>query len=458
MSSLLGLLAQSGMSLGAHSAASATASHNLQNANTPGYARQREALSAVIPSELVGGAFVGRGVELLTIAQARDRFLEAQIPGALAAAASSSAEAEALRSVAALDPDAAGGMVDALGAFFSSLRQLSQDPGNTSLRTAVIASAQGLGHAFNRTAQELDDARVALDRSAEGRVASINAASAAMAELNRSIRVARASGAEPNDLLDARLRLRDELAALTGASAVPDGDGNINMVLPGGGSLVGGDRAAQLGTTPNAANGGHVAITLRSADGQTRTLTSGSLGGTLGGELAARDGALAQAQAALDALAFDVGGALNAVHRGGVGLDGSTGRDLFSVGATAAGAARRIQVDPAVLADSRAFAASSSGATGDGANLAALLSVEQQAGEGLGRILSDYGVAAQGADIRRQHGEAQRDHLQALRESASGVSIDEELIHMTQAQRAYEAVMRVIKTADEMLGTLMELK
>jgi len=134
MGDLLSILAQSSTSLGAHRASAATASHNLANVNTPGYARQRANLEALTPADLLAGSFVGRGVGLQSITQARDRFIERQIPTALASSAWSSAESQALFAVSALDPDAPGGISSALGAFYSSLRDLSQNPADSALR------------------------------------------------------------------------------------------------------------------------------------------------------------------------------------------------------------------------------------------------------------------------------------------------------------------------------------
>lgn len=468
MADLLSLLSQASSSLAAHRSSAATASHNLSNANTPGFARQRAELEAMLPAEMVSGAFIGRGAALLTVSQARDRFLEAQVPGALGQASSSAAHSEALQGVAALDPDGGAGLTQAIGDFYASLRAMSENPSDPGKRQAVLSAARAMALTFNRASQGIEAARSGVDARLQGATQEANTLAAQVADLNRQIQIARASGGEPNDLLDARLAATDRLAALTGARPVPDGQGNVNLALSNGTALVSGDRAASLSVLPDAANGGHLQVRLTRADGTGPfAMTQTELGGEAGGLIAARDVTLAKAGSALDALAYDLGNAVNTVHRGGYALNGTTGRDLFVTGAASAGAAGRLAVDPTVDADPNLLGAGGSAAGGPGDNLALLsligtetqgLSTGRDAAGALSDLIADFGASAQRIQAAAEHDGALLDHVQTMRESVSGVSIDEEMINLTKAQRGFEAVMKVMKTTDEMLQTLLALK
>jgi flagellar hook-associated protein 1 FlgK len=468
MADLLAILNNSARSLQAHQAATATAAHNLQNANTPGYARQRAELQATLPAEMGIRGQIGRGVSLLEVSQARDKFVERQMPGAISSQARSSATAHALETMNALDPDAVGGLTSALGEFFAAARAASQNPSEPGLRTALVAAGRTLGFAFNRTAGSIDAARDGIDAEMTGLVAEVNAAASAVARLNKEIKAARASGGEPNDLLDVRQKELDKLAELTGAQAVANATGDITVMIPGGGTLVSGGRSATLGTIANPANGGHLSLTFNATDGSPPvTLPNNMLSGRMGGLLEARDVVLGGAETRVDQLAVDLAGAVNTVHRAGFGLDGSTNRDFFATSGTATGAATAFAVDPAIIADPLRIAAAASAATtpGDATNLQALIATESQAlssgvdaGKTFGQIVTDYGAAAANAGAMAQQDGTILSHLQDVRESVSGVSIDEELVNLTKAQRAFEAVMKVLTTADEMLATLMSLR
>lgn len=468
MSDLLSILSQAARSSTAHRSAAATAAHNIQNANTPGYARQRAELHTVVPSAYVTGAFIGRGVELGGIYQVRDRFIESQMPRALAAEARSSTEAEALRSLNALNPEASGGLVEAMSGFYAAARALSGNAGDPILRQGLVDAATTLATAFNRTSLAIRDARTAMDDKVAALASQVDAAARTIARLNVEIQTARASGAEPNDLLDQRQRAIDELARLTGAVPVPDAKGMVSMVLEGGTTLVSGDRAARFTTSPDVANGGRLQVQIVKTDGNGPfPLDPAQIGGAIGGALDARDGALREAERQLDQLAWEFGNALNAVHRNGYALDGSTGGDLFVLGAGPSGAAAYISVDPSVRADPNRLAASSTldGLPGNGENLLALIETESEPLPGgndpirtLGRIVGDFGARTARAEATAASDGAILENLRTMRESVSGVSIDEELVEMTRAQRAFEAVAKVIVTTDEMLETLLNLR
>jgi flagellar hook-associated protein 1 FlgK len=438
---------------------------NIANANTPGYTRQRAMLQAVQPAEQLGNAFIGRGVMLAGVVQVRDRFIDGQLAAATGRQASSASEMAVLQSVSVLDSNQ--GVGPALSAFYASLRSLSQDPGSLNYREAAVGASTELALAFNRTAAGLGAARTGVDQLVEGTLPEINQAASQLAALNATIRGQQATGLTPNDLLDSRQKLATRLTELTGAQPIANAEGDINLVLPNGAALVVGNRAAQLSTRADATNGGHLAVYLTPPDGGTAVATDGALGGQLGGALAARDGALKTALGTLDQLAFDLASAINGVHQAAFALDGSTGRDLFTPSATVAGAALSMQVDPAIAGDASLLGAASSAATvpGDATAIQALLDTERQnlstgapVDGVLAQLASQYGSAAHLAQASNEGDKAVLGNVTSLQQASSGVSIDEELVEMQKAQRAYEATSKVIKAADDMLNTLLSLR
>jgi flagellar hook-associated protein 1 FlgK len=463
---LLSILTNSASGLAAHQAAVAVAGANIQNANTPGYSVQRPVLETQ-PAELEGQAWIGRGVTLQTVAAQRDIFIERQLPAAASAQAGASAESNALASVTALDPDGAGSLSQALAGFYSSLQSLSQNAGDSSLRTQALASANALAVAFNGASSALESSRAGLDAQISGTLSDVNKAAATVASLNRQIKIAQAGGATPNDLIDARQTAADQLSQLTGASQVPDGNGDLQILLPGGGALVSGDKAGSLSAIADPANGGHLAVQITKPDGSgLATVASSAFGGTIGGVLAARDGAIKTAEDGLDQLAYDLTGAMNAVHAAGTGLDGVSGRNLFVPQASVAGAASRLAVDPSVAGNPDALAAAASAAAlpGDASNLNALIATQSTPLSGgktpastLAGIVTEFGSSAATSSSLATQNQTILTNLQTQRDSASGVSLDEEMINLTKSQRAYQAVAQVVTTTNALLGTLMTI-
>ncbi len=467
MASLNSILDMSAASLDAERAAMATASQNLQNAGTPGYSRQVAVLAATEPAQQQGQAFIGSGVTLQTVTQVRDQFLENQIPAQLGNAAGSAAGSSALQSVSALDPQATGGVASSLSAFYASLQTMEQNPADPGIRQSVVAAAQALAQSFQSTRSALEGARTGADAKLQGDVSQVNGLAAQVASLNGQIATARASGGQPNDLLDARQSAMDQLASLAGVAPVTDSSGNVSLFLPGGAPLVAGLQSFTLSTAPDPANGGHLALQLQGPSGSAVALTG--VGGEMGGIVSARDGALATAETSLDGLAWDLGTSVNAVHQAGYGLDGSTGNALFTLGASSAGAAGQISVnaaiatDPAKLAAAGAATGPTSAAPGDTANLQALVATQQAmlpssgqtATATIAQITSSFGSATQTATALSSQDAAILSQLQTMRSSVSGVSIDQELVSLQQAQRGYQAISQVIQTAGLMFDSLL---
>ena len=119
-----------------------------------------------------------------------------------------------------------------------------------------------------------------------------------------------------------------------------------------------------------------------------------------------------------------------------------------------------------VVGDAQMVAAASSAGTlpGDAGNALLLAGVAdspiagldgQDPGEAYGRLVGRVGQRKSQAASTLANREAMAAQIQTMRDSVSGVSLDEEMVAMTQYQRAFEAASRVFTTADQLLEDLI---
>ncbi len=437
------------------------ASQNATNAATEGYSRR-----SVVQHPLPGPPRGGNGVRTDGPMRAADRFIERRVLGATGSEAEASARLAALGPVdAALGEDA--GLGQALDALQASLESLSARPADGPTRTEVLASAEGLAAAFRRTSQALASARVEADLRVEQDVSRVNSLSSEIDALQRAIVTSEVSGDEASDLRDQRDQRVRDLAAIVPIHTVEGPLGSLSVVLAGGISLVRAEGgSSELGTSPDPTTGAMRVV--RDAAGAQEDITARIHGGSLGGLLAARDGGIANAIRGLDQLAYDVATAYSAAHAAGFGLDGVGARALFDAGAGVTGAALAFSVSSDVAGQPDRLAAATDPTLVAGDNRIALsltaLSTAtfatggQTATGALARLMSQAGQASADASRDQTLLSAAVSQAQAVRESITGVSSDDEMVALMQFQRAFEASLKVVQTADEMLQELLAMK
>lgn len=460
--SLFGLMNAGATGLHANGVAMSVTSQNVQNSGTDGYTRRDVRFSPVAPP-LEGGG----GVRMRGSRRIMDQLLERRMLGATSARAEASSREQALSVLDRVLGEVEGGLGSSMDDFEVALAELVGRPGEPATREAVLASVGRLAASFNGASRTLEAARDDVDSQIELEVDGINTSLRAIADLGVAIQRAEIDGKEASDLRDQRDQWVRELADKLPITTVEDDKGGMNVLLGGGIALVSAEgEAAELTTAPDPTTGD---MTIqRKLAGLDTDVTGLVESGSLGGMVAARDGAIADAMSALDQLAFDVAGAYNAAHSAGFGMDGVGGRDIFATTATATGAAAALQVSADVAGQPENLAAATDPALGAGDNrnalaLSALADADIALGgtataqEGLGSMIGAAGNAIRSASLDASFTDNAAAQLEAMRASISGVSVDEEMIALERYQRGYQASLRVVQAADSMLQELMNL-
>ncbi len=306
-------------------------SHNISNANTPGYSRQVAEFSARVGGG-AGSGYVGGGTQITTIKRLYDAFQGQQ----LQSATTGMARFDTLNTLASridlLLADADTGLNTGLQSYFNAMQDLANDPSSIPTRQALIGEAEGLAARFKSLDSQLDT----IDAEVNGRIAlavdDINRLAESIAAVNDKIALANNAPMPPNDLLDERDRLVLQLSEQVAVQTTIQDDGTMSVFMGSGQALVLGARAASLAVTGSEFDLTRSQIVYQGSAGNSPLDTS-STGGALGGLLDFRASILDPARQSLGQTATAFVNTINEQHRTGMDMYGNLGGDLFSIGA-----------------------------------------------------------------------------------------------------------------------------
>ncbi len=307
-----------------------TTSHNISNADTAGYSRQR-ALAGTNAATFLGGSYAGNGVHLQTIERIASQFAIDQLRSDTTLYNQLETFNDNIRQVDSLLSDPATGVAAAMQSFFASMQNGANDPTSVPSRQLIISESQNLATRFNTLYDRFDALNTGVTQQLNTAVAQINSLATVIGNLNEKIAQAfgEGQGAEPNDLLDQRDEALRQLSEFVSVSTFDQGDNQINVLIGNGQPLVVGADARKLRTEGGLLDASKTDIIFDSAKGPQR-ITGLISGGKVGGLLEFRDDVLDPAINEIGRLAIALGESFNEVHTEGLDLNGNFGAAFFS--------------------------------------------------------------------------------------------------------------------------------
>jgi flagellar hook-associated protein 1 FlgK len=272
-----------------------TTEHNIANANTPGYTRQR-AIQASNPGLLTGAGFLGQGTRVATIERVYSRFMTEQVDRSQSSVSQLDSYYAQIKQIDNMLGDASAGLAPALQEFFSSVDQVAANPSQLATRQSMVSTAQALSARYQALGDQLAQMNDSINGEITGSVAEINSYAEQIATLNQQIGVAEASTGQPaNDLQDSRDQLVFELNKRIKTTTTHNDDGSYNVFIGNGQQLVVGSHVMSIATTPSSSDPSRLLVGLKTAAGVQELPESVIKGGSLGGLLAFRSESLDRA-------------------------------------------------------------------------------------------------------------------------------------------------------------------
>lgn len=472
MSTLFGSLNVARQSLHNMQLGITVAGHNMANATTEGYTRQKVALATERQSD--APHILGAGAYVQQIQRVHDVLLEKRIQNHQSDTGLLESQKEMLdfiesslgqfidRQSKSVEGSAAtqgigspGSIAEYLDQFFNSLSSLSNDPTSSALRQQLANNANSLVNKLNSNSEAIGTLQSQISNEINDDVEKINELITQISELNYNI-VAdeRAHRGESNDLRDKRQIKVEELAELINLEKTVDDNGLMTIYIDG--IQMSGMNAAEQQVESFSKSDGSIGLrTVNDA------LEIGFTSGRLAGLSRVRDVVLPDLSSKFDSLASNLISEVNTIYQTGTDLLGNSG-ELFFEGNDSSD----ITVNEDILDNPAKIQGSLDGEKGDNTIFINLFNLSNKKiaslnnltfSENYADLIGNFGQTIKAVEDSLEDNTAVGDMLTQKRDSISGVSLDEEMTNLIQFQRAYQASARIINTLDEMISTAINL-
>ncbi len=447
--------------------------HNIANASTPGYSRQRVDLVST-PAIRDTAGFLGTGATASSVTRLRNRFIDQQLRTTQGSMGEAGLRNQIMSQVeATFNEPSSSALGSTISAFFNAWEDLSTHPEDQVSRNALLQQGNLLSEGFHRLASGITTFRGSLRDDLNAKVSRINALTKEIASIDVQVIAARSGGMSPNDLLDQRDQKLEELSGLANISVSEDSLGSVTVSL---GSMVVASRAGavQIKAVPSTAK----TINGTSFD-QMKIVTENSgvlidaSSGELGGILEAYNTGIPGTMGKLDQLAAAFVNEINSLHVSGFGLQNPprTGINFFKGNSAATIGLDLTDTSGGALPGSapdlnNIAAAAPPGAPG---NNAIALRIAALARNGIGstgnvtlpqfynNMVSELGIEVSSSSNEVSSTELVLQQLEGQRDAVSSVSLDEEMANLIKFQRAFDAAAKVMSSTDQMFQTILSM-
>jgi len=224
-----------------------TTGHNIANAETEGYSRQRVVTAASTPLSVDPGQR-GGGTQITEIVRVFDSFVFGRLANAAQNKENSDTLKKNLEELSSYFPEIDDvGIKNDMQNYFDMWQSLAGNPSNTSLKVALAQQTQTLTQHIQETRSQITTLQSSLNDQVKVNIDEVNRIAKQISELNIEINKAESGGANnANDLRDQRTQLELSMSKLIGAKVIV-GQIETNNVIDSNIALKQGSYTIQIG-------------------------------------------------------------------------------------------------------------------------------------------------------------------------------------------------------------------